>query len=79
MICCCALAGTSACRNCNRRAEYYYPQHYIDYEQKQINFIVGDSRIAELENAIKRLNERIDEILEQKMKVNKTDVDVVEQ
>lgn len=24
MICCCALAGTSACEHCNRKAEYEF-------------------------------------------------------
>ena len=24
MICCCALAGTSACEHCNRKAEYKF-------------------------------------------------------
>ena len=57
MICCCALAGTRACENCNRYKEYIFNPNYtytVNMEEK---------RLQEIENAIKRLNERIDEIL----------------
>ena len=63
MICCCALAGTKACENCNRKAEYVpEPLTVVDIPYSRV---VGtqETRLQEIENAIKRLNERIDEIL----------------
>ena len=61
MICCCALAGTTACKNCNRRAEFEYTQKYLEDR----NYTIGtEERVMGLLNAIKRLNERVDEILE---------------
>lgn len=71
MICCCALAGTRACENCNRKAEY--EGEYV-FKPNTINipntpYVVVDNsdifkekRLQEIENAIKRLNGRIDEI-----------------
>ena len=65
MICCCSLAGTTACKNCNRRYEYYYPEYVIDYS-KTNPLILQDnsSKIAALEHAVERLNEKIDKLLE---------------
>lgn len=64
MICCCALAGTRACENCPGNAEYMFKPstvvaipYTVDMEEK---------RLQEIENAIKRLNERIDEIIDKK-------------
>lgn len=67
MSCCCALAGTSACENCNRYKEYGFTWN----EPKIVSIpytVVDDGserRLQEIENAIKRLNERIDEVLEE--------------
>ena len=59
MICCCSLAGSSACKNCNRYQEYF--------KEQNMHVTVGAEAIYEqfirLENSVKRLNERIDEIL----------------
>ena len=67
MICCCSLAGTSACNNCLRKKEYEYPQYVIDYAKTDPWYLQKDSvRIAALEHAIERLNEKIDKLLEQK-------------
>lgn len=61
MVCCCALAGTRACENCNRKADYVFaPVVAVPYTPVDM----GEKRLQEIENAIKRLNERIDEILE---------------
>ena len=66
MICCCALAGTTACKNCNRRAEFEYPQYVIDYSKTNPLILQNDSsKIAALEHAVEILNEKI-EILESK-------------
>ena len=65
MICCCSLAGTTACNNCNRRADFEYPQYVIDYSKTNPFYLYKDSmRIAALENAVERLNEKIDKLLE---------------
>lgn len=67
MICCCSLAGTSACKNCNRRYEFYYPQYVIDYAKTNPKYLQKDSiRISALEHAIERLNEKIDKLLGEK-------------
>lgn len=64
MICCCALAGTAACKNCNRRAEFEYPQYVIDYSKTNPFILQQDSnKITALEHAIEILNDKI-EILE---------------
>ena len=61
MICCCALAGTAACKNCNRMAEFEYPPNYL----KDRSYITGTGeRVMELLNAVKILNERIDNLEE---------------
>ena len=62
MICCCALAGTRACENCLRKAEYEYRPNVIAIPYTPVD--TGEKRFQEIENAIKRLNERIDEIIE---------------
>lgn len=61
MICCCALAGTRACANCNFKAEYEYRPYTISIPYTPVD--TGEKRLQEIENAIRRLNERIDEIL----------------
>lgn len=61
MICCCALAGTRACENCNRYSEYIFKPDMIAIPYTPVD--MGEKRLQEIENAIKRLNERIDEIL----------------
>lgn len=67
MICCCTLAGTSACKNCSNRHEYYYPQYVIDYAKTNPIYLQKDSiRISALEHAIERLNEKIDKLLGEK-------------
>lgn len=64
MICWCILAGTSACEHCSHKAKYFPKQQeaisipYMKYVQ-----FPDDYKLQELENAIKRLNDRIDEIL----------------
>ena len=77
MICCCALAGTAACKNCNRRAEFEYPQYIIDYS-KTNPLILQDnsSKIAALEHAIKILNDKIDMLLKTQELSNKNSVGV---
>ena len=64
MICCCALAGTSACEHCNRKVKY---ENRFEFEPDIITIpykeVAEEKRFQEIENAIKRLNERIDEIL----------------
>lgn len=61
MICCCSLAGTRACENCSNRPTYEFTPNVV-----AVPYTVdkGEIRLQEIENAIKRLNERIDEILE---------------
>ena len=61
MICCCALAGTRACEHCNRKAEYEFKPPTVVAVPYTVD--IGEKRLQEIENAIKRLNERIDEIL----------------
>lgn len=61
MICCCSLAGTRACENCGRRAEYVHRPYIISIPYTSVD--TREKRLQEIENAIKRLNERIDEIL----------------
>ena len=68
MICCCALAGTSACEHCNRRAEYMPNIPNIPFSHSQGTITIPhvnmeERRLQEIETAIKRLNKRIDEIL----------------
>ena len=63
MICCCALAGTRACENCNRKAEYVFEPPTVVAVPYTYTVDLGEKRLQEIENAIKRLNERIDEIL----------------
>ena len=61
MICCCSLAGTRACDHCGRKAEYVHKPNIIAIPYTHVD--MGEKRLQEIENAIKRLNERIDEIL----------------
>lgn len=72
MTCWCALAGTKACENCSRREEYIHnndtpipltsiPIISIPYTPP---ISMEERRLQEIENAIKRLNERIDELEE---------------
>lgn len=62
-ICCCALAGTSACEHCSNKPYYDYKPNitvfpYVGlYEQTE-------RKLQEIENAIKKLNERIDKLVE---------------
>lgn len=64
MICCCSLAGTTACRTCARRSEFYYPQYVIEYSKTNPLILQDDSsKIAALEHAVEILNEKIDELL----------------
>lgn len=65
MICCCALAGTAACKNCNRRAEFEYPQYIIDYAKTNpIYLYENNMRIAELEHAVQILAEHLEKLEE---------------
>ena len=64
MVCCCALAGTSACDHCISKAEYVFKQNVISIPYLPVD--TEEKRLQEIENAIKRLNERIDEILGEK-------------
>ena len=64
MICCCSLAGTRACEHCSRKAEYFSTQSVVAIPYTPVD--TGERRLQEIENAIKRLNERIDEILGEK-------------
>lgn len=67
MICCCSLAGTTACNNCNRRYEYYYPEYVIDYSKNNPFILQEDSnRISALEHAIQILNDKVDKLLGEK-------------
>lgn len=61
MVCCCALAGTRACENCNRKAEYVFKPYTVAVPYTPVD--MGEKRLQKIENAIERLNERIDEIL----------------
>lgn len=67
MACWCALAGTKACESCSRREEYIHnnstsiPMISIPYTPP---ISMEEKRFQEIENAIKRLNERIDELEE---------------
>ena len=61
IYCCCSLSGTRACENCNRQPEYVYKPPIISLPYTYVD--KGEERLQEIENAIKRLNERIDEIL----------------
>lgn len=61
MVCCCTLAGTRACENCLSKAEYVYKPNIIAIPYTPVD--MGEKRLQEIENAIKRLNERIDELL----------------
>ena len=62
MMCCCALAGTSACEHCGRKPEYVYKPNVIAIPYTPVD--TGEKRLQEIENAIERLNERIDELLD---------------
>ena len=62
MICCCSLAGTKACEHCNRKAEYMDKPNVISLPYTPV-VDMREKRFQEIENAIKRLNERIDELL----------------
>ena len=64
MKCCCMLAGTKACENCNRGAGYVITPNIISIPYTQVD--TGEKRLQEIENAIIRLNERIDEIVGEK-------------
>ena len=64
MICWCALSGTSACKSCSRMKEYYYDGYEIISMPYNKPYILKENkRISRLEEAVKRLNERIDELL----------------
>ena len=72
MICCCALAGTRSCELCNRKPEYVHKSDIISIPYTPVN--TGEKRLQEIENAIKRLNERIDEILGEEQWDNRQDL-----
>ena len=61
MICCCTLEGTRACEYCIRKAEYVFNPYTVAVPYTPV--YTGEERLQKIENAIKRLNERIDEIL----------------
>ena len=66
MICCCTLAGTSACERCDNR---YTGKNYNEYSAViSVPYIkyktMEQQELDEIKHAIKRLNDRIDEILE---------------
>ena len=66
MICCCALAGTAACKNCNRRAEFEYPQYVIDYSKTNPTYLYENSmRIVALEHALRILTDRLEKVEEE--------------
>lgn len=46
MICCCALAGTEACKNCNNKSNQYveYKTTYFTPEKYQINYYKKDKK-----------------------------------
>jgi hypothetical protein len=62
MMCCCALAGTKACENCNNRPAYMFKPNVVSVPYTP-PVDMEEKRFQEIENAIKRLNERIDELL----------------
>lgn len=50
MICCCSLAGTRACENCNRKSEYVFKPNTVNIPYTEVD--IGEKMMDALEEKL---------------------------